>query len=56
MAELSFDVMGNSTSFINEVEQMCVVIQKTLSEYQKVGKVAMNINDELSFSFDLVRS
>ena len=50
MAELSFDVMGNSTSFINEVEQMCVVIQKLSFEFQNVEKE----NDKLSFSFKKV--
>lgn len=50
MAELSFDVMGNSASFINGVEQMCVVIQKLSFEFQKVEKEG----DNLSFSFKKV--
>ena len=51
MAELNFDVAGNNTVFINQVEQMRVVIQNTFSEYQKGGKEAMKMNDKLSFSF-----
>ena len=51
MAELNFDVAGNNTVFINQVEQMRVVIQSTFSEYQKGGKEAMKMNDKLSFSF-----
>lgn len=51
MAELDFDLAGNNTVFINQVEQMRVVIQNTFSEYQKGGKEAMKVNDKLSFSF-----
>lgn len=51
MAELDFNLAGNNTVFINQVEQMRVVIQNTFSEYQKGGKEAMKVNDKLSFSF-----